>query len=119
MSWFSFEICRILICEICNDIDLGAVALEGYLLVVESEKLFCSMLDGCRFGLEDSTVVFHFEGMLCDAMVSLRVSDITNPPPVQCSVLDPSVKQKMPWVLASMMSEFSLFLQSSVSEAVG
>ena len=23
MSWFSFEICRILICEICNDIDLG------------------------------------------------------------------------------------------------
>ena len=25
MSWFSFKICRILICEICNDIDLGCV----------------------------------------------------------------------------------------------
>ena len=24
------------------------------------------MLNGCRFGLEDSTVVFHFEIMLCD-----------------------------------------------------
>ena len=39
---------------------------EGYLLVVEVDELFCSMLDGCCFGLEDSTVVFHFEGMLCD-----------------------------------------------------
>ena len=28
-------------------------------------------------------------------MVSIRVSDITNPPPVPCSVLDPSVKQQM------------------------
>ena len=27
MSWFSFEICRILICEICNDIDLGPFPL--------------------------------------------------------------------------------------------
>ena len=26
------------------------------------------MLDGCRFGLEDSTVVFYFEGMLCDGL---------------------------------------------------
>ena len=26
------------------------------------------MLDGCRFCLEDSTVVFHFEGMLCDGL---------------------------------------------------
>ena len=43
-------------------------------------------------------------------IVSVRVSDITNPPPVPCSVLDPSVKQQMPWVLASMMSELSLFL---------
>ena len=43
-------------------------------------------------------------------MVSVRVSDIKNPPPVPCSVLNPSVKQKMPWVLASMMSELSLFL---------
>ena len=42
------------------------VAPEGYLLVVKGDELFCSMLDGCRFGLEDSTVVFHFEGMLCD-----------------------------------------------------
>ena len=42
-------------------------------------------------------------------MVSVRVSDITNPPPVPCSFLDPSVKQKMPWVLASMMAELSLF----------
>ena len=33
-------------------------------------------------------------------MVCVRVSDITNPPPVPCSVLDPSVKQQMPWVLA-------------------
>ena len=47
---------------------------------------------------------------LCSVMVSVRVSDITNPPPVPCSVLDPSVKQQMPWVLASMMSELSLFL---------
>ena len=38
-------------------------------------------------------------------MVSVRVSDITNPQPVPCSVLDPSVKQQMPWVLAFMMSE--------------
>ena len=43
-------------------------------------------------------------------MVSVRVSDITNPPPVPCSVLELSVKQKMPWVLASMMSELSVFL---------
>ena len=43
-------------------------------------------------------------------MVSVRVSDITKLPPVPCSVLDPSVKQQMPWVLASMMSELSLFL---------
>ena len=28
----------------------------------------------------------------CSVMVSVRVSDITNPPPVPCSVLDPSVK---------------------------
>ena len=35
-------------------------------LFVEGDKLFCSMLDGCRFGLEDNTVVFYFEGMLCD-----------------------------------------------------
>ena len=48
-------------------------------------------------------------------MVSVLVSDITNPPPVPCSVLDPSVKQQMPWVLA----ELSVFLYSSVSEAVG
>ena len=52
-------------------------------------------------------------------MVSVRVSDITNPPPVPCSVLDPSVKQQVPKVLASMMSELGLFLYSSVSEAVG
>ena len=51
-------------------------------------------------------------------MVSVRVSDITNPPPVLCSVLDTSGKQQMPRVLASMMSELSLFLLSSVSEAV-
>ena len=43
-------------------------------------------------------------------MVFVRVSDITNPPPVPCSVLDPSVKQQVPWVLASVMSELSLFL---------
>ena len=43
-------------------------------------------------------------------MVCVRVSDITNPPPVPYSVLDPSVKQQMPWVLASMMSELSPFL---------
>ena len=45
-------------------------------------------------------------------MVCVRVSEITNLPPVPCSVLDPSVtvKQQMPWVLASMMSELSLFL---------
>ena len=43
-------------------------------------------------------------------MVSVRVSYITNLPPVPCSVLDPSVKQQIPWVLASMMSELSLFL---------
>ena len=42
-------------------------------------------------------------------MVCVRVSEITNPPPVPCSVLDPSVKQQMPWVLASIMSELSLF----------
>ena len=42
-------------------------------------------------------------------MVSVRVSDITNPPAVPCSVLDPSVEQQMLWVLASMMSELSLF----------
>ena len=42
-------------------------------------------------------------------MVSVRVSDITNPPPVPSSVLDPSVKQQMPRVPAS-MSELSLFL---------
>ena len=46
-------------------------------------------------------------------MVCVRVSEITNPPPVPCSVLDPSVKQQMPWVLASMMSELSLFLSSA------
>ena len=68
------------------------------------------MLDGCCFCLEDSTVVFHFEGMLCDGLCAMRVSEITNPPPVLCSVLGPSVKQQMPWVLASMMSELSLFL---------
>ena len=43
-------------------------------------------------------------------MVFVRVSDITNHPPVPCLVLDPSVKQQMPLVLASMMSELSLFL---------
>ena len=43
-------------------------------------------------------------------MVSVHVSDITNPPPVPCSVLDPSVRQNMPWVHASMMSEFSVLL---------
>ena len=75
------------------------------------------MLDGCCFSLEDSTVVFHLEGVLCDGFCTR--SDITNPPPVPCSVLDPSVKQQMPWVLASMMSELSVFLYSSVSEAVG
>ena len=42
-----------------------AIAPKGYLLVVEINKLFCSMLDGCRFGLEDSTVVFHSEGVHC------------------------------------------------------
>ena len=42
-------------------------------------------------------------------MVSVQVSNITNAPPVPCSVLDPSVKQQMPWVLASMMSALSLF----------
>ena len=69
------------------------------------------MLDGCRFGLEDSTVVFHLEGMLCDRFcTSVGYKYITNPPHVPCSVLDPSVKQQMSWVLASMMSELSLFL---------
>ena len=78
------------------------------------------MLDGCCFSLEDSTVVFHLEGVLCDGFcTSIGVSDITNPPPVPCSVLDSSVKQQMPRVLASMMSELSVFLYSSVSEAVG
>ena len=78
------------------------------------------MLDGCRFGLEDSTVVFNFLILKeCSVMDSIRVSGITNPPPVPCSVLDPSVKQQMPWVLASMMSELSVFLKSSVSDAVG
>ena len=43
-------------------------------------------------------------------MFFVRVSDIANLPPVPCSVLDPSVKQHMPWVLASMMSELSVFL---------
>ena len=46
-------------------------------------------------------------------MVFVRVSDITNPPPVSCLVLDPSVKQQMPWVLASMMSELGLSPGSS------
>ena len=61
-----------------------AVAPEGYLLVVVGDKLFCNMLDGCRF--EGSSV-----------LVSVKVSDITNPPPVPCSVLKSSVKQQMPW----------------------
>ena len=65
------------------------------------------MLDGYRFGLKDSTVVFHFEGMFCDGFCTSV--GYKNPPPVPCSVLDPSVKQKMPWVLVSMMSELSLF----------
>ena len=96
------------------------------------------MLDGYRFGLEDSTVVFYFEGVLCDgfctsvgynkpatAPVPCSVLDPSveyNKPAtaaVPCSVLDPSVKQQMPCVLASMMSELSVFLYSSVSEAVG
>ena len=34
-------------------------------------------------------------------MVSVRVSDITNPPPVQCSVLDPSVKQVYIYVMGT------------------
>ena len=46
-------------------------------LFVEGDELFCSMLGGYRFDLEDSTVFLHFEG----------VSDITNPPSVPCSVL--------------------------------
>ena len=41
-------------------------------------------------------------------MVFVRVSDITNQQTLPCSVLDPSVKQQMPWVLASMMSELSV-----------
>ena len=41
-------------------------------------------------------------------MVSVRVSDITNQQTVPCSVSDPSVKQQMSWVLASMMSELSV-----------
>ena len=81
---------------------------EGYLLVVEGDEFFCSMLDGCRFGLEDSTVVFHFKGMFCDGLCA----SVGYNKPATCtmSVLDPSVKQQMRWVLASMMSELSLFL---------
>ena len=41
----------------------------------------------------------------CSVIVSVRMSDITKPPPVPCSVLDPSVKQHMPWVLASMIDD--------------
>ena len=43
-----------------------AVAPKGYLLVFGGNKLLCSMLDGCCFSLEDSTVVFHLEEVLCD-----------------------------------------------------
>ena len=43
-------------------------------------------------------------------MASVQVPDVTNPPPVPCSVLGPFVKHYMPWVRASMMSELSVFL---------
>ena len=68
------------------------------------------MLDGCGFGLEDSTLVFHFEGMLCDGFCTSVGYNKPATAPVPCSVWDPSVKQQMPWVLVSMMSELSLFL---------
>ena len=52
------------------------------------------------------TVQYSFILKECSVMVFVRVSDITNPPPVPCLVLNRSVKQQMPWVLASMMSVF-------------
>ena len=76
------------------------------------------MLDGCRFCLEDSTVVFHFEGMLCDGLCA----SVGYNKPATCTMFSfrsVCIKQQMPWVLASMMSELSLFLYSSVSKAVG
>ena len=68
------------------------------------------MLDGCRFGLEDSTEVFNFEGVLCNGFCTSVGYNKPATAPVPCSVLDPSVKQQMPWILASMMSELNVFL---------
>ena len=61
--------------------------------------------------LDGSTVVFNFEGMLCDSFCTSvgynkKKRHLYSVP---CSVLDPSEKQQMPWVLSSMMSELSLF----------
>ena len=39
------------------------------------------MLDGCCFCLEDSTVVFHFEGMLCDGLCA----GVGNNKPATCT----------------------------------
>ena len=58
MSWFSFEICRILICEICNDIDLGieisdSVSILAALAVLDSvtsEIRACSFLGLANLG---------------------------------------------------------------------
>ena len=70
-----------------------------------SSSAACLM--AARFGLEDSTVVFHFEGMLCDGLCASV--GYNKPATCTCSVLDPSVKQQMPWELASILSELSLF----------
>ena len=95
----------ILLERACSADRLSLQKVICWLLKVISSSAACLMAAVSAW----KTVQQSFILKECSVMVSVRVSDITNPPPVPCSVLDPSVKQQMPWVLASMMSELSLF----------
>ena len=71
MSWFSFEICRILICEICNDIDLGAGIYHPAKPIPQSNTSLLSVLDHVKNILPD----YKFNSILitkyCDGFDNL------------------------------------------------
>ena len=96
----------ILLERVCSADRLSLQKVICWLLkVIGSSAAYLMAAVSARKAVQQSFILKE-----CSVIVSVRMSDITKPPPVPCSVLDPSVKQHMPWVLAFMMSELSVFL---------
>ena len=105
MSWFSFEICRILICEICNDIDLGSVKTPG---LSKKDKCPCQTSDTSSWKPKFSKCNQTWHTACCNLKGIVSITELENWECPWCHIPkfnDPSKPKQVSSVLKDMQRD--------------